>query len=166
MWSEADGSFWNIDSRTHAFVKIKTWTNFVPLWAGIASEAQAARMIPSLLDPATFWSPNGVRTLAKTETLYDPAKGYWRGPVWVLSNYLMMRGLLNFGHAAEAAALADKTQHLLVADFQKTGGMNENYNPDTGAPDASGHFVSWNLLAEHMKDEALSGADPTAIPIR
>jgi putative isomerase len=166
MWSEADGSFWNIDSRTHAFVKIKTWTNFVPLWAGIASEAQAARMIPSLLDPATFWSPNGVRTLAKTETLYDPAKGYWRGPVWVLSNYLMMRGLLNFGHAAEAAALADKTQHLLVADFQKTGGMNENYNPETGAPDAGGHFVSWNLLAEHMKQEAISGNDPTAIPRR
>jgi putative isomerase len=166
MWSEADGSFWNIDSRTHAFVKIKTWTNFVPLWAGIASQAQAARMIPSLLDPETFWAPHGVRTLAKSEPLYDPAKGYWRGPIWVLSNYLMMRGLLNFGHPAEAAALADKTQHLLVADFQKTGGMNENYNPETGAPDAGGHFVSWNLLAEHMKQEAVSGNDPTAIPKR
>jgi putative isomerase len=166
MWSEADGSFWNMDSRTHAFVKIKTWTNFVPLWAGVASEAQAARMIPSLLDPEAFRAPNGVRTLAKTEGLYDPAKGYWRGPVWVLSNYLMMRGLLTFGHRAEAAELADKTQHLLVADFQKTGGMNENYNPETGAPDAGGHFVSWNLLAEHMKEEALSGHDPTAIPKR
>jgi hypothetical protein len=44
--------------------------------------------------------------------------------------------------------------------------MNENYNPETGHPDASGHFVSWNLLAEHMKAEALSGADPTAIPHR
>jgi putative isomerase len=166
MWSEADGSFWNIDSRTHAFVKIKTWTNFVPLWAGLASQAQAARMIPSLLDPDTFWAPHGVRTLAKSEALYDPAKGYWRGPIWVLSNYLMMRGLLNFAHPAEAAELADKTQHLLVADFQRTGGMNENYNPETGAPDAGGHFVSWNLLAEHMKQEAISGNDPTAIPKR
>jgi hypothetical protein len=41
--------------------------------------------------------------------------------------------------------------------------MNENYNPETGEPDAAGHFVSWNLLAEHMKEEAESGADPTAI---
>ena len=166
MWSEADGTFWNIDSRTRDFMKVKAWTNFVPLWAGVASPAQAARMIPALLDPATFWSPNGVRTLAKDEKLYDPAKGYWRGPVWVVSNYLMMHGLMNFGHAAEALALAERTQHLLVADFQKTGGMNENYNPETASPDASGHFVSWNLLAEHMKEEARSGADPTAIPIK
>jgi putative isomerase len=166
LWSEADGSFWNIDSRTHAFVKVRTWTNFVPLWAGLASPAQAERMIPALLDPARFWSPHGVRTLSQDEKFYDAAKGYWRGPVWVLSNYLMMRGLLNFGRTAEAAELADKTQRLLIADFQKTGGMNENYNPETGAPDAAGHFVSWNLLAEHMKEEAVSGRDPTAIPRR
>lgn len=166
MWSEADGSYWNIDSRTGSYVKVKTWTNFVPLWAGIASRLQAERMIPALLDPAQFWSPHGVRTLSRDEKLYDSAKGYWRGPVWVLSNYLMMHGLLNFGRRAEAIELADKTQDLLVADFQKTGGMNENYNPETGQPDASGHFVSWNLLAEHMRTEAASGADPTAIPNR
>ena len=166
LWSEADGSFWNVNSRTHAHVKVKTWTNFVPLWAGLASPAQAARMIPALLDPAQFWSPNGVRTLSKDEPLYDAAKGYWRGPMWVLSNYLMMHALLNFDRRAEAIELADKTQRLLVADFKKTGGMNENYNPETGAPDAGAHFVSWNLLAEHMKEEAVSGHDPTAIPRR
>jgi putative isomerase len=166
LWSEEDGSYWNIDSRTRAYVKIKTWTNFLPLWAGIASPAQAKRMIAVLLDPAQFWSPHGVRTLSRDEKLYDPGRGYWRGPVWVLSNYLMMHGLLNYGRKAEAAELADKTQSLLVADFQKTGGMNENYNPETGLPDANGHFVSWNLLAEHMKEEAASGADPTAIPER
>ena len=147
-------------------MKIKTWTNFIPLWAGIASPAQANRMIATLLDPGQFWAPHGVRTLSKDEKPYDPERGYWRGPVWVLPNYLMMHGLLNYGHKAEAAELADKTQSLLIADFQKTGGMNENYNPETGFPDASGHFVSWNLLAEHMKEEAASGSDPTAIPER
>ena len=166
MWSPQDGSFWNIDSRTHRFVKIKTWTNFVPLWAGIASAAQAQRMIRVLLDPATFWSPNGVRTLSKDEKLYDPARGYWRGPVWIVSNYLMMHALLKYGHKTEAVELADKTERLLIADFEKTDGMNENYNPETGAPDAAGHFVSWNLLAEHIKEEAVSGHDPTAIPDR
>lgn len=166
MWSEQDGSYWNIDSRSRQFIKIRTWTNFVPLWAGIASPAQAERMIPVLLDPAQFWSPNGVRTLSRAEKLYDPARGYWRGPVWILSNYLMMHALLTYGHKNEAIDLAGKTERLLIADFERTGGMNENYNPETGAPDAAGHFVSWNLLAEHMKEEAVSGVDPTAIPDR
>ncbi|HEX4048873.1 MAG TPA: trehalase family glycosidase [Elusimicrobiota bacterium] len=165
MWSEKDGTYWNISSRTGTYIKIKTWTNFVPLWAGIAAPPQAKRMIDGhLLNPAEFWSPNGVRTLSKDEALYDAGAGYWRGPVWILSNYLMMHGLLNYGYRAQAAELAEKTRRLLVADFRKSGGMNENYDPETGAPDAAGHFVSWNLLAEHMKEEAASGADPTAIP--
>lgn len=167
MWSEDDGTFWNIDSRTGAPIKIKSWTSFVPLWAGIASQPQAKRMIEGrLLDPAQFWSANGVRTLAKDEPLYDARAGYWRGPVWVLSNYLLMHGLLNYGYKPQAAELAEKTQRLLVDDFGKSGGMNENYDPETGAPDANGHFVSWNLLAERMKAEADSGEDPTAIPER
>lgn len=90
----------------------------------------------------------------------------YAAPWWVLSNYLMMHSLLNYGRKGEAAELAEKPDRLLVADFLKTGGMNENYNPETGAPDAAGHFVSWNLLAEHMKEEAASGADPAAIPDR
>jgi putative isomerase len=167
MWSEKDGTYWNIDSRTGAPVKIKSWTNFVPLWAGIATPAQAKRMIGEhLLNPAEFWSPNGVRTLSRNEPLYDAHAGYWRGPVWILSNYLMMHGLLRYGFKHEAAELAEKTERLLVADFQKSGGMNENYDPETGTPDANGHFVSWNLLAERMKAEAASGEDPTAIPDR
>jgi hypothetical protein len=58
--------------------------------------------------------------------------------------------------------LADKTVELLVADFRATGGMNECYDPDAGAPTAGGRFLSWNLLAEHMRAEAETGADPTA----
>jgi len=163
MWSEADGLFYNIDARTGRLVKVKVWTSFTPLWAKLATPAQAKRMIEKhLLAPAEFWAPRGVRTLAAGEPGYAPKDGYWRGPVWVISNYLVMRGLLNYGYKAQAVELADKTVGLLVADFRKTGGMNENYDPETGAPDANGHFISWNLLSERMRSEAETGADPTA----
>ncbi len=165
MWSGDDGMFLNIDSRTQRAVRVKTWTNFVPLWAGLATPEQAKRMIEEhLLNPKEFWSPYGVRTLAPDEPLYNPGSGYWRGPVWVISNYLMMRGLLNYGYQAQARELAGKTVRLLVADFKKSGGMNECYNPETGAPTAGGHFLSWNLLSEHMVDEAATGRDPAALP--
>lgn len=164
MWSAADRTFLNIDSRTGKFVRIKTWTNFVPLWAGIATKAQADQMIGRhLLNSREFWSHVGIRTLAADEPLYDPRSGYWRGPVWVLSNYLLMHGLENYGYRREAVQLAHETVDVLLRDLRSTGGMNENYRPESGEPAAAGHFVSWDLLAEHMLDEAESRADPTAL---
>jgi putative isomerase len=164
MWSESDGMFLNIDARTGQFVKIKTWTNLVPLWAGIATPAQADRMTRDhVLNPEEFWSQYGIRTLAPGEPLYNAKSGYWRGPVWVISNYLAMHGLMKYGHPAEARQLADRTVNLLVSDIKKSGGMNENYDPENGAPAASGRFLSWNLLAEHMQEEAEKGIDPTAL---
>jgi len=164
MWSEQDGMFLNIDARTGQLVRIKTWTNFVPLWAELASRSQAERMIREhLLNPQEFWAPQGIRTLAPQEPLYDPKKGYWRGPVWVISNYLLMHGLMNYGFYEPAETLARETVNLLVKDLKTTGGMNENYDPETGAPVAAGKFVSWNLLAEHMYEESKSKTDPTAL---
>lgn len=167
MWSPADASFLNIDSRTGKFVHIKTWTNLVPLWVGIAAKAQANQMIRAhVLNPREFWSPNGIRTIAATEPLYNPRAGYWRGPVWVLSNYLVMHGLYNYGYKKEAEQLAQETVDVLLRDLRKTGGMNENYNPETGEPAAAGHFVSWDLLGEHMMEEAESGTDPAALAVK
>ncbi len=116
-----------------------------------------------LLNPNEFWATNGVRTIAKTEPLYNPTSGYWRGPIWVISNYLMMRGLLNYGYKEPARELAMKTVDLLVRDFHVSGSMNECYNPETGAPAAGGKFLSWNLLAEHMVEESEQGTDPTRL---
>lgn len=165
MWSEADGMFFNIDARTGKAVRVKAWTDFVPLWAAIATQDQAKRTITAhLLNPAEFCAPHGIRTLAAGEPLYDAAHGYWRGPVWVISNYLAMHGLMNYGYSKEARAIAAETVSLLVADYAATGGMNECYSPETGKPRANGHFLSWDLLAEHMVEEAGKGSDPTAIP--
>ncbi len=116
-----------------------------------------------VLNPREFRATNGIRTLAPQEPLYDPQSGYWRGPVWVISNYLLMHGLMNYGFNGPAVSLARTTVNLLVRDLKTTGGMNENYSPDTGVPTAGGHFVSWNLLVEHMIEEAQSGNDPTAL---
>jgi putative isomerase len=164
MWSDGDGMFLNIDSRTGQFVHVKTWTNLVPLWAGIATTQQAQRMVQAhVLNPKEFWAAHGVRTLAADEPLYNPAAGYWRGPIWVISNFMVMHGLMNYGHDGPAQELAEKTVDLLVADLKTTGGMNEDYGPESGAPLSGGHFVSWDLLAEHMIEEAKGHTDPAAI---
>ena len=163
MWSRRDGLFLNVDARTGRRVRVKAWTSFTPLWAKLATPEQAKIMIEKhLLVPGEFWAKFGVRTLAAGEPAYRPKDGYWRGPVWIVSNYLVMRGLLNYGYKAQAVELADKTVNLLLADYRTSGGMNECYDPDAGTPTAGGHFLSWNLLSEHMRQEAATGSDPTA----
>jgi hypothetical protein len=164
MWNDKDGMFYNIDSRTGGMVKIKEWTNLTPLWAGIASPEQAKRLIDGhVLNTREFWAEKGLRTLSADEPLYDAKNGYWRGPVWVVSSYMLMHGLYNYGYKKEAAELADKVVGLLTADLNKTGGMNETYNPETGEPTSAGNFLSWNLLSEHMIEEAQTGNDASAI---
>lgn len=164
MWSQTDGMFLNIDSRTGRFIRVKEWTDFVPLWARVATPEQAQRTIREhLLNAKEFWSDYGIRTLASGEPLYNPKSGYWRGPVWVISNYLMMHGLMNYGYKKQAVELAEETAKLLVRDLETSGGMNECYNPESGAPAASGHFLSWDLLGGHMVEEAERGEDPTTL---
>lgn len=164
MWSEADGLYFNIDRRTGQMVKIKTWTAFVPLWAGLTPPARAKRLIEEhLLNEKEFWSPNGIRTLSATEPAYNPKSGYWKGPIWVVSSYMMSHGLARYGYRDRALEEALRVTKLLVDDIERTGGMNENYNPETGAPAANTNFVSWNVLAAHWADELREGRNPAEV---
>ncbi len=167
MWSEADAMYFNIDRRTGEMVKINTWTGFVPLWAALAPADRAKAMIARhLLNPKEFWGSHGVRTLAATEPLYNPKSGYWRGPTWVISSYMITHGLVKYGYQGRALEEATRVTRMLVDDLEASGGMNENYNPDTGEPAANTNFLSWNLLAEHWIDEIRTKRDPIAIPDR
>lgn len=164
MWNEQDGLYYNIDSRTNQQIKIKTWVSFLPLWVNLPTQAQAKKLIEGhLLNTQEFWSEHGIRTVAMDEPMYNPTEGYWQGSVWVVSNYLVMHGLLNYGYPSQAQDLAHETVDMLVADIQGINGMNECYNPETGEPTAAGDFVSWDLLSEHMQEEADGAPDPTSL---
>jgi len=164
MWSDGDAMYFNIDRRTGQHVKVKAWVSFVPLWAGIAPPDRARATIERhLLNGKEFWGPYGLRTLTPDELKYTPTKGYWKGPTWVVSSYMMTHGLARYGYRDKALEEAARVVRLLVRDLEETGGMNENYDPDTGAPAAGTNFLSWNLLAEHWVDELRTGTNPISL---
>jgi len=56
------------------------------------------------------------------------ADGYWRGPIWAPSTYLVVDGLARAGRRDEARRLAVKFDRLIA----KAGGYYENYEARSG----------------------------------
>ena len=45
-------------------------------------------------NPEELWSPYGIRSLSLKDKYYGTDENYWRGPVWININYIVMQRLL------------------------------------------------------------------------
>ncbi len=171
-WDERDGTYYSVDlgfrpvdatdwlhrgaPRTWStlLLRVDNWSSFLPLWAGIPSQAQADRMVARYRDSRTFNANFGVRTLSRLEKMYNlrasnnPSN--WLGPIWGISNYLVFRGLAKYGFTDDARQLAEKTVVLFGQDLGLNGSLHEFYNPDTGEPIMTKGFQNWNFLVVNM----------------
>lgn len=136
-------------------LRIQMFTGFLPMWCGLATHEQASDLVQRhYLNDQTFHAAYGVRSLSAQETMYSLARSSnpsnWLGPIWILVNNLVWKGLEAYGFKAEAAELADKTLRLLAADLAQNGSLNEYYHPDTGAALSYPGFMDWNMLVMEM----------------
>ena len=136
-------------------LRIQTFTGFLPLWCGLATSDQAKALVQTnYLADDRFRGNFGVRSLSSKEAMYcmdfssDPSN--WLGPVWIIVNYFVWKGLKDSGFQDEAGKLADKTLRLLSTDLAKNGSLNEYYHPDTGMALSHKGFMDWNLLVLEM----------------
>ena len=172
-WDERDGFFYSVDfnfvdssltPRRHAgqlrdwpclIQRIGVWSGFLGLWAGIASQEQAERVVKEhCRNTKTFNAPAGVRTLSRMEKMYNVrASGgpsSWLGPIWGVSNYLTFRGLVRYGFNEDAQELAERTIRLFGRDIERFGAMHEYYQPENGEPILNRGFQNWNYLVLNM----------------
>lgn len=173
-YDERDGFFYNVDINLREvrfsegefyhrgmprhwdclIQRIDVWSGFMALWAGIATEEQAGRVVERYRDKKSFHCEGGVRTLSAQEKMYRVAASNnpscWLGPVWGISNYLTFRGLLKYGYTEEARELCEKTIRLFGRDIIRFGAMHEYYSPDDGEPVMNPGFQNWNMLVLNM----------------
>ncbi|MEM1082963.1 MAG: trehalase family glycosidase [Verrucomicrobiota bacterium] len=166
LWNDTLGSYDNRRRDTGAFVHCISYSNFVPLWAGLAGQDQADSMIRGhLLNDAHLMTPWGARSLSRQDRAYNNANiiipySNWCGPVWPIANWFYHEGLMRYGFEDEARDLAERVARLLLDDLDAIGSMHENYCGETGKPLApaadqaprfvEGGFIGWNLLAQDM----------------
>lgn len=179
-WDERDGFFYSVDLNLlpyegkpfageprlllHAgyprdydclIQRIGVWSGFLALWSGVATPEQARRIVAEhYRNEKTFNAPFGVRTLSKMEKMYNVRgsgnPSLWTGPIWGVSNYMVFRGLVDYGFEAEARELAEKTIRLFARDFERFGALHEYYLPETGEPVLNRGFQNWNYLVLNM----------------
>ncbi len=173
-WDKRDGIYYSVDVdiRTRKFdwfhqglgvfwktlpIKIRVWSAFIPMWAGFATAGQAEALAGHYRDRETFHSDYGIVTLAKDEKMFNleatnnPSN--WLGPIWIVANYVVFRGLLDYGYREEAEEMCRNTLRLLGQDLEKTGCLHEYYDPFTGEAVMNGGFINWNILALTMVGE-------------
>jgi hypothetical protein len=158
FWDEETGFFYHVDRDSHQFTHSKEndlkrmeIIGFLPLWAGVANPSQAGRLVEHLTNPQKFWRTYGIPSLAADDPYYND-KGYWNGPVWVEWNYLLQRGLQDYGYQKEAAELVDKVTEGMLIQLKETNNLWEFYSPDE--PWAGYHktYIWAGIINRMLKD--------------
>lgn len=89
----------------------------------------AGRVVARLTDPAKFWLPCPVPSVARDDPAFNPDRSrlLWRGPSWPPTTWFVMEGLLLHGYKNIATEILDKWIETVVHH-----GIWEYYNPITG----------------------------------
>ena len=170
FWSEQDAFYYDRDEKTGKTIKIKSVAGFLPLWAGVASPAQARRLVNDhLLNPNEFWLTYPVATYAKSEPeFYEGSRSgecNWEGPAWIPTNYMIFHGLLQYGYNDAAKELALRTFRLAMVPSPVT---REFYDSDSGKGNGMNPFWGWSSLAYVMPIDYARRYDPMDLhaPVR
>ena len=139
------------------------------LWAGIADEERAGRVVDRLMRPDLF-SGWGIRTLSYKERRYNPM-GYHLGTVWPHDNSLIAAGFRRYGFDEAAgrifAGLVDAAREF--EDFRLpelfTGFGREEYGVPVRYPVAC-HPQAWAAGSVPFMIETLLGLEPEAFEHR
>ena len=160
MWDPQTGFFYNLARDTGTFatrdgisMKRQEIIGFLPLWAGIATKDQAARLRQELMNPASFGRRFGAPTLAANDPYYDPyimKCCQWNGAVWLLWDYMVMRGLLDYGYRTDAEELVKRNLDAVTYQLSNNHRFWESFSPDYTQLNSPKNYLWDAIIAREM----------------
>lgn len=133
-WSEARGQYLCRDRVTGRPIDSASSGGILPVFAPIPPDRAAA--LAARLDALGRRARYLVPSHDPHDARFD-ARRYWRGPVWLVVNYMIADGLARAGQGAAAARIAADSLALIRAS-----GFAEYYDPTDGAP-LGGTSFTW-----------------------
>lgn len=120
LWDDEAGLFYDFDLRASRRRAYPYATTFWPLWAGLATPQQAARVVQHLPE---FEATGGLLTsLTLTGCQWD------KPFAWAPLNYMAVMGLHRYGYRVEARRIARRFVTTVCQEFRRTGQLFEKYD--------------------------------------
>lgn len=150
LWDEEHATYLDFDLVADHLIYVYVAPNFLTLYAGIPDEDRARRMVERLENTAFALGDENMTPVPS----YDPRgfgfspDRYWRGPVWINIDWLLMRGLERYGFEKHARSLRQT-----IIDLCGNQGFHEYFEPVAGYGQGSVLF-SWTaaLLLDVLLD--------------
>lgn len=133
LWNQEKGYYHAFDRVAHAPIPIPVNSGLLPLVGLVPTQEQAEAMLRHLEGPTFGGAPKDVYlcpTYSPQAKDIDYAR-YWRGPVWINTNWLLYQGLLRYDMKDMAERVRRDSLELL-----DQFGFYEYFDPRKGAAQA------------------------------
>lgn len=121
-WDESQDFFFDFDFVSGHIEPTVSLAGFYPLWAGMVSEARAARLVEQWLPKLRF--PGGmVTSMSSQETKQWAYPNGWAPLQWIVAE-----GLERYGFKGEAQEIRRLWCDTCAQAFGRTGVLHEKYN--------------------------------------
>ncbi|KAK7023769.1 mannosyl-oligosaccharide glucosidase [Favolaschia claudopus] len=160
-WSEEKQMYCDVgvdDEDESYHVCHQGYLSMFPLLLGLLppSSPHLGPMLDALHDPEQLWSPYGLRSLSASHPQFGTGENYWKGPIWVQMNYLVLRSL-HTTYAAQDGPYKGRAQEIyqqlrknivdnVFKEYERTGYVWEQYNALNGEGMRSHPFTGWTSL--------------------
>ncbi len=162
MWDTETGFYYHVDKVHHSFMykgkslKRQEIIGFLALWAGVAPKDRAEILVKKLLNPKKFWRKYGIPTLAADDPLYSADVDQcckWNGPVWLLWDYMVVRGLRDYGYNKIADEVSDKMMLAVTTQLSKNHNFWESFSPDNDILNSPSNYIWDSIMAKVLIDK-------------
>ena len=128
LWNNQQGLFFDFNFQTQQMSTYQYASTFYPLWAGLATPAQAKAVVSNL---KIFERPGGI-----------PMSTYDKGTQWDLPygwgniEMIAIDGLRRYGYNADADRISYEFLSTVAENFRRDGNIREKYNVVTRSSEA------------------------------
>lgn len=136
LWDPYSSQYYSREFVSHRLLKTPSIATLLPLYGGAITKERAHQLVLLLEDEHQFGANYPAPSVPVNSDWFKPL-GYWQGPSWVNTNWMIIDGLRRYGFHDHAEALRESTLEMV-----RRAGMWEYFSPINGSPAGAEDF-SW-----------------------